>query len=130
MQTLQHIKTAIFDVQFLFHALKRLNDSHTLTNLFYACFNGLKLVCKSYVDSKIRCWKWIWVPVNILRFGKLGISASDDKQLEKISIQNVIISISVYIRNAHFLYELYIHAVSILYALYMRSIWFVRCLYM
>ena len=49
------VKTAIFDVQLPSHALKRLNDSHTLTNLFYACFNGLKLVCKSYVDSKIRC---------------------------------------------------------------------------
>ena len=50
----KHYKTAIFDVQLPFHALKRLNDSHTLTNLFYACFNGLKLVCKSYVNSKIR----------------------------------------------------------------------------
>ena len=55
------VKTAIFDVQLPFHALKRLNDSHTLTNLFYACFNGLKLVCKSYVAFKIRYKKWIWI---------------------------------------------------------------------
>ena len=55
------VKTAIFDVQLPFHALKRLNDSHTLTNLFYACLNGLKLVCKSYVDSKIRYKTWIWI---------------------------------------------------------------------
>jgi len=49
------VKTAIFDVQLPSHALKRLNDSLPLTNLFYVCFNGLKLVCKSYVDSKICC---------------------------------------------------------------------------
>jgi len=55
------IKTAIFDVQLPFHALKRLNDSLSLTNLFYACFNELKLVYKSYVDSKILCYKWIWI---------------------------------------------------------------------
>ncbi|STD53388.1 Uncharacterised protein [Empedobacter falsenii] len=45
----KHYKTAIFDVQSSFYSLKILNDSHTLTNLFYARFNGLKLVCKSYV---------------------------------------------------------------------------------
>jgi len=59
------IKTAIFDVQFSSHALKRLNDSHTLTNLFNARFNGLKLVCKSYValefviESGFEYWKRI-----------------------------------------------------------------------
>lgn len=40
------IKTSIFDVQLPFHALKRLNDSLPLANLFCACFNGLKLVCR------------------------------------------------------------------------------------
>ena len=65
MQKLQNIKTAIFDVQLPFYALKRLNDSLSLTNLFYACFNGLKLVCKSYValefivESGFEYWKRI-----------------------------------------------------------------------
>ena len=53
------IKTSIFAVQSSFYSLKRLNDSHRLTNLFYVRFNGLKLVCKSYVDSKIGCLKWV-----------------------------------------------------------------------
>ena len=57
----KNVKTAIFDVQSSFYSLKILNDSLSLTNLFYACFNGLKLVCKSYVDSKIRYIKWIWI---------------------------------------------------------------------
>ena len=57
------IKTSIFAVQSSFYSLKRLNDSHRLTNLFYVCFNGLKLVCKSYValefvvKSEFEYWK-------------------------------------------------------------------------